>query len=140
QGFGSNAGTTYYRSSPVAVIGINSVVAISAKYAHTMALKADGTVYGWGDNYMGQLGDGTTGTYRTAPTPVPGLTGVTNISVGNLHTLAVKSDGTVWSWGHNWSGELGDGSTTSRATPAQINGLTDVVAVSAGYRHSLALK
>ena len=57
-----------------------------------------------------------------------------------MHSLAVKSDGTVWAWGYNAYGQLGDGTTTERHAPVQVSGLTDVVAVAGGYMHSLAVK
>ena len=87
-----------------------------------MALKSDGTVWAWGDNGYGQLGDGTT-TDRTTPVQVSGLSGVTAIAAGCYHTVALKSDGTVWAWGYNGYGQLGDGTTTQRTTPVQVSGL-----------------
>ena len=104
-----------------------------------LAVKKDGTVWAWGDNYFGQLGDGTT-QRRDTPVKVSGLAGVAAVAAGSGHSLAVKKDGTVWAWGSNVSGELGDGTTQNRRTPVPVSGLTDVVAVAAGYHHSLALK
>lgn len=71
---------------------------------------------------------------------VPGLSGVTALAIGGRHTLALGEDGTVWSWGVNQYGELGDGTTTERLAPVQVRGLTDVVAVAAGNYHSVALR
>ena len=79
--------------------------------------------WAWGNNYYGQLGDGTT-TNRNTPVQVSGLTGITAISAGDFNTVALKNDGTVWAWGHNYSGQLGDGTTTDRYTPVQVSGLT----------------
>jgi len=62
------------------------------------------------------------------------------IAGGGFHSLALRSDGTVWAWGENDTGELGDGSATNRATPVQVSGLTGVAAIAAGTHHSLALK
>ena len=62
------------------------------------------------------------------------------IAGGDSHSLALKSDGTVWAWGYNGCGQLGDGSTTNRLTPVQVSGLTGVVAIAGGGSHSLALK
>jgi uncharacterized delta-60 repeat protein len=98
-----------------------------------------GTVWAWGWNGVGQLGDGTT-TDRHAPVQVRGLSGVVSVSAGPWNTLAVRGDGTVWAWGWNGVGQLGDGTTIDRHTPIQVPGLTGVVAVAAGYYHSLALK
>jgi YD repeat-containing protein len=115
------------------------VMQVAAGAYHTLILKENGTVWAWGNNEDGRLGDGTT-TSRSAPVQVSGLTGATAIAVGAYHSLALKSDGTVWAWGYNASGQLGDGTTTNRSTPVQVSGLTGVTAIAAGLYHSLALK
>jgi hypothetical protein len=79
--------------------------AMTAGKLHALALLRDGTVWAWGANISGQLGDGTT-TLRSTPLPVPGLTGVFAVEAGDDHSLAVRSDGTVWAWGSNTSGQL----------------------------------
>ncbi len=112
---------------------------VAAGTSHTLALKADGTVWAWGFNLTGQLGDGST-TQRTSPIQVSVLTDVVAIAGGGSHSLAVKRDGTAWAWGDNGSGQLGDGTFTRRLTPVQVSTLTDVVAVAAGDSHSLAIK
>ena len=97
-------------------------------------------VWAWGYNADGELGDGTT-TNRLSPVQVAGLTGsVAGVSAGQTFSLALKSDGTVWAWGGNAYGDLGDGTTTSRLSPVQVSGITGVAGVSAGAYHSLALK
>src|SRR6185503_7429522 len=115
----------------------------------SLALKSDGTVWAWGTGDSGQLGDGnfyTTGNHGVAtPVQVSGLTSVTAIAAGQDHSLALKSDGTVWAWGAGDSGQLGDGNfyTTGNhgvATPVQVSGLTTVTAIAVGDSHSLALK
>ncbi len=75
-----------------------------------------------------------------APAEAQGSVSTPMLSDGWYHSLALKTDGTVWSWGANWDGELGDGTTVDKLTPVQVMGLTDVVALSAGSPHSLALK
>ena len=112
---------------------------IAAGYGYSLALKNDGTVWAWGDNEAGQLGDGTT-TQRNAAVQVSGLAGVSAIAAGYMHSLALKSDGTVWAWGLNNHGQLGDGTQTDRYIPVQVPGLTDVIAIAAGEYHCLALK
>ena len=111
---------------------------IAARSNQTMAIKANGTVWAWGNNGNGQLGDGTT-TNRAAPVQVSGLSDVVSITSG-VHTMALKSNGTVWASGWNWFGQLGDGTTTERHTPVQVSGLTDVVSITAGHYHSFAIK
>lgn len=106
---------------------------------HSLALKADGTVQGWGLNNSGRLGDGTT-TNRLTPVAIPGLSGITSLAVGDGHSLALKADGTAWSWGLNSDGQLGDGTTTNRLTPVRVTGLSDVVSLAASSNHTLALK
>jgi alpha-tubulin suppressor-like RCC1 family protein len=125
-------------STPAQVSGLTDVVAVAAGYGHSLALKSDGTVWAWGFNGHGQLGDGTTET-RTTPFQVNGLAGVVKIAAGDAHSVAVKSDGTVWAWGSNVGGQLGDGTTTDRLEPVQVSGLSGT-AVAAGRFHNLALK
>jgi alpha-tubulin suppressor-like RCC1 family protein len=94
-------------------------MAISGGYSHCLALKADGTIWAWGYNRSGQLGDGTT-INKSFPVQVSGLSGAITIVAGGTHSLAIKSDGTVWAWGDNGFGELGDGSTTNSSFPVQV--------------------
>jgi len=112
---------------------------ISAGGSHSLALKNDGTVWAWGNNGQGQLGDGTT-VHKTEPMQVPGLSNVTSVAAGSSHSLALKDNGTVWAWGANDSGQLGDGTAAQKNTPAQVPGLSNVTSVAAGSNHSLALK
>ena len=114
--------------------------AVEAGGFHTVALKNGGTVWAWGDNSTGQLGDGTVGINRGTPVQVSGLTNVLAIAGGGSHTVALKSDGTVWAWGYNYNGQLGDGTTTFRTTPVPVSGLSNVLALAAGSYHTVALK
>lgn len=111
--------------------------ALAAGHHHTLALKSDGTVWAWGSNDQGQLGDGTT-TNRNLPVQVSGLADVVKVAAGGQHSFAVKRDGTLWAWGLNQSGQLGDGSATRRLTPVPISGVGNVVAIAAGTWHSVA--
>ena len=137
--------TTTKRLIPVQVHGVDNVgvltgvTALAAGGDHSLALKSDGTVLGWGDNGSGQLGDGTT-TNRLTPIQIQSLTGIIAIAAGTSHSLALKSDGTVFAWGDNESGQLGDGATTRRLTPIQVQSLTGIIAIAAGTSYSLALK
>ncbi|TFG82852.1 MAG: RCC1 repeat-containing protein, partial [Spirochaetales bacterium] len=118
---------------------LSGVASIAAGDSHTVALKSDGTVWTWGDNSYGQLGDGTT-TERTTPVLDSVLSGVVAIAAGGCHTVALKSDGTVWTWGSNDYGQLGDGTTTDSPTPVPVSSLSGVTAIAAGYQHTVALK
>ena|GEM_PF-2633145 len=100
----------------------------------------DRPVWGTGYNALGQLGDGTTTDRDHTAADNPPLTGVASVSGGVGHTLARRADGTVWAWGSNDDGQLGDGTTTQRLRPVPVSGLTGVVAVASGAFHSLALK
>jgi alpha-tubulin suppressor-like RCC1 family protein len=108
---------------------------------HTLYRKSDGTVWAWGLNNKSQLGDGTTTSSSTPVQAAPGvLSGMTAVAAGNEHSLALKSDGTVWAWGSNSNGQLGDNSLTNHAVPVQVSGLTNVTAIAAGVNFSLVLK
>lgn len=126
--------------TPVPVQGLDRVISVSAGDIHSMALRADGTVWTWGCNVNGQLGNGAT---STGPNPVPkqvaGLSNITAISAGFDHNLALAKDGTVWAWGFNKSGQLGDGTTIDRTRPVKVPGLHDITAISAGGGHSAAI-
>ncbi|MFD3916533.1 RCC1 domain-containing protein [Streptomyces sp. NPDC058603] len=106
-------------SVPVRVEGLNKVIAIAAGLSHSLALREDGTVWAWGHNTNGQLGDGTSAS-RNVASRVSELAGVTLIAAGANHNLALVggpgSGGVVMAWGHNASGQLGDDSTTNRYT------------------------
>ena len=133
-------GTGFNRSSPAQVQGVSGVVEIAAGGGHSIARKGDGTLVTWGYNYEGQLGVGSAGYNDGLPAAVPSFTNAAGISAGYQHSVAVKSDGTVWAWGSNASGQLGDATTTDRSSPTQVQGLSGVKAVSAGNAHTLALK
>src|SRR5215208_921824 len=126
--------------TPVQVGGITGVKDLAGGWQHSLAVKEDGTAWAWGSNEYGQLGDGTTTIIRTSPVKISGLSGVKDLAGGRQHSLAVKEDGTVWAWGDNYYGQLGDGTTTDRTTPVQVSGLSSVKDVSSGAFHSLAVK
>lgn len=120
----------------------NSVKGISAGRNHTTTVRNDGTVWNWGMGSNGQLGNGTSGGGVRAVTPVQvsGLDNVIAVADGNVFALALKADGTVWGWGINNQGQLGDTTTADRSTPVQTAGLTNVTAIGAGMFYSVALK
>jgi alpha-tubulin suppressor-like RCC1 family protein len=107
-------------------------------------IRDDGTLWSWGDNSHGELGDGTR-TDRLSPVQVGTASDWVTVAAGgiydgSMHALGIRSDGTLWAWGANESGELGDGTTTERLSPVPVGTDTDWVAISAGGQHSLALK
>lgn len=133
-------GTTADKNVPTPVSGLSGIKAISGGLGyHSMALTENGTVWTWGKNDNGELGNGTT-VQQNSPVLVIGLSDVTAIAAGGYYSLALKSDGTVWAWGANGNGELGDGTIVDKHTPVQVSGLTDVIAITAGGSHSLAIK
>ena len=129
---------TVYSSTPK-LVG-SGYAGVSIGDFHTLALKTDGSLWGWGDNTWGQLGDGTLQTSRanigTSPKQIG--TGFSSIAAGSSHSLALKSDASLWAWGFNAFGEVGDGTTDSSLAPKQIG--TEFSAVAVGVLHSLALK
>ncbi|MBI5632123.1 MAG: Ig-like domain-containing protein [Nitrospirae bacterium] len=131
--------TNVDRITPVQVLNLTGVVAVTGGGRHSLALKSDGTVWAWGSDAAGQLGDNSTVSKRT-PVQVLNLTGVVAITGGGSHSLALKSDGTVWAWGDNLYGQLGDNTAVDKHTPVQVLNLTGVVAITGGGSHSLALK
>ena len=124
---------------PVTMSNLTGITAVATGFYHILALKNDGTVWAWGTNDYGELGNGVLTSSKTVPVMVSGLTGVVAIAAGGWHNLAVKSDGTVWAWGTNGFGELGNDSGTSSSLPVQVNGLSGVVSVAVGDYHSLSL-
>jgi uncharacterized repeat protein (TIGR03803 family) len=188
------------RLNPMPIPNFSGVVAVAAGSYHSLALKTNGTVWGWGRAKQGELGDGSTPALRTIPvkatgltnvsaiaagmdfslaisngfvwqwggvhqprytgypcllsqssTPVmvtvhdppagnPPLTNIEAIAAGWYHVLALKSDGTVWSWGFNGHGQLGGGGVMHATLASKVYGLSNVVAIAAGGEHSVALK
>jgi alpha-tubulin suppressor-like RCC1 family protein len=149
--------TTTDRVNPVQVVGtggvgtLANVVRVSAGDKHACALRNDETVWCWGQNTAGQLGDNTT-TDRSAPVQVRGAGGVgflTSVTVmlagsGN-HTCVIRSGATMWCWGRNNSGQLGDNTTTDRSVPVQVVGvggvgtLANTERAATGGEHSCAV-
>jgi alpha-tubulin suppressor-like RCC1 family protein len=130
-----------FTSDTFSDVNLSNVVAVTAGQFHSVALLSNGTVMAWGSNVNGKLGNGST-TLISTPNPVVvnNLTDVISIAAGWEHTLALKSDGTVLSWGENDNGELGDGTQTNRNQPVFVTGISDVIAIDGGAFHSIALK
>ncbi|HVG57661.1 MAG TPA: RCC1 repeat-containing protein [Hyalangium sp.] len=127
---------------PIQVPGLTEVVAIETRTDTSYALRADGTVWAWGLISEGQHGQVPQPGVHVQPVPiqVPGLSRVVSLSVGYTHALAVRRDGTVWGWGRNAEGQLGDGRQGPSGPVRQVQGLHGVEAVAAGAQFSMALK
>lgn len=133
------------RGSAATIAGLSDVVQLGSGFGGGgLALKKDGTVWAWGNNDKGQLCDGTT-TARSTPVQIPGLTGVTQVSGGPGSDFgfgsgyALKSDGTVWAWGENNRGQLGDGTTVDRNTPVQVLNITTATQITGSITSGFAL-
>ena len=121
------------------VLKISGVSAGAAVPGRPCDAAPDRPVWGWGWNGLGALGDASSPGRVRPDTDNPPITGVTALSGGMYHSLALKGDGTVWAWGYNGYGQLGDGSTETRSTPTRVAGLTDVVSIAAGWLHNVAV-
>jgi len=133
--------SNYY--SPVQVGALTTWKSCSSGRVYTVATKTDGTFWSWGDNTYGQLGLGTSGAYtgRSSPVQVGALTNWGSaICTQNSSTLAIKTDGTLWSWGSNGSGQLGLNNTTNYSSPMQVGSGTTWAKIIAMANSTLALK
>jgi alpha-tubulin suppressor-like RCC1 family protein len=147
-------GTTADHHTPEQVTGIAApgIASIAAGWVYALALGTDGSVWGWGNDANGELGNAPTSTAALRPvqTRLPG-SGIVQLAASSeliaalftgrvfLHTLALRSDGTVWAWGDNSDGQLGDGSTGGSTGPVEVAGLAGVTQVAAGSEFSFAL-
>jgi alpha-tubulin suppressor-like RCC1 family protein len=137
-------GNTTNYSSPKAVGALATWSEVSAANTYgggsfCLAIKTDGTLWAWGRNNTGQLGIGNTTTY-SSPKQIGALTTWSKTAAGaGGFSLAIKTNGTLWSWGSNAYGQLGFGNTTAYSSPKQIGALTTWSKVSAGARSSLVI-
>jgi alpha-tubulin suppressor-like RCC1 family protein len=114
---------------------------VSNGNSFTVAIKTDGTLWVWGSNSNGQIGDNTIATRSTPRQEFTSSTNWKQVSSGEQHTVAIKTDGTLWSWGTNTSGQIGDNTTASRSTPRQeFTSSTNWKQVSGGGYHTAAIK
>jgi alpha-tubulin suppressor-like RCC1 family protein len=111
---------------PTKVVGLDNIIAIAAGNYHYLALKSDGTVWAWGTNYFGELGLGVAdplGSPSRTPAKITSLSRIVAISAGEYHSTALRYDGTVWTWGYNSGGAIGDGTKIDRYSPIKISNL-----------------
>ena len=133
-------GSTSNKLTPTQIGSDSNWSDIFTGYDHSVAIKSNGTIWSWGCNRYGQLGDGTEITPNYIPTQVGNETW-SSVSAGYRHTIALKSDGTLWSWGINGEGQLGHGDEIKKLTPTQeVTGATNWSSVFAGFRFTIALK
>ena len=119
--------------NPEPVTNLTSVTTIACGDYHSLALKCDGTVWFWGQQYLFAK-------KHAIPILVTNLSDVIAIAGAAVHSLAAKADGTVWAWGQNDVGQLGDGTQTEREQPVRVGGLNGVIAISTRRLHNFALK
>lgn len=143
-----NPNSPSYVTTPVMIEGLNNVKVIAAGPKNVFVIKTDGTVWAWGDNgtLMGFDGTHAIPTISTTPCMVPGLIQAHSLAVGASHALVLKDDGTVWAWGDDSRGKLGIGSPYYDTpdylityVPVQVRGLNDITAIHVGTDFSIAL-
>jgi alpha-tubulin suppressor-like RCC1 family protein len=130
------APSVWYRATPAPVAGADlKFTTISTGVWHTCGVTSSGAAYCWGDNFFGQLGDGTNDA-RATPVPVAGGLRFAAVSAGSFHTCGVTTSGGAYCWGDNQNAQLGDGTTDRRATPVRVAGGLTFATVSAGHAHT----
>jgi alpha-tubulin suppressor-like RCC1 family protein len=138
---GNGNGYILYSSPAETITGGTDWKQVACGYIHTAAIKTDGTLWLWGGNAYGQLGDDTTDNRSSPVQTVTGGTDWKQVACGDSFTVAIKTDGTLWTWGYNGYGQLGDDTTDTKLSPVQtIAGGTNWHQVACGYRHTAAVK
>ena len=140
-------GTETNKNTPTRIGTDTNWKSVSTGSEHTIALKTDGSLWAWGSNVFAQLGDGTGGGgfddnsgNKNIQTKIGTDTNWASVSAGGYHTVAIKTDGSLWAWGNGDSGRLGDGTETNKNTPTQIGTDKNWKSVSAGWGHTVAIK
>ena len=134
-------GTTDARFAPVQVTGLTGVTQVAGGCDHSLALRSDGTVRAWGGNTVGQLGNGSTAS-SAVPVKITGVSQVTAIAAGWDSAVAIVAGGaSVWAWGGNDNGQLGDGTLTGHATPVRVTqiGTVHIAGAAVGYKSAAIL-
>jgi alpha-tubulin suppressor-like RCC1 family protein len=132
-------GTVVNKSSPVQIGALTNWAQVSTGNANTAAVKTDGTMWAWGDNTGGKLGQNDVYINRSSPVQIGALTNWARVSTSSSNVSAIKTDSTLWAWGSNTTGQLGDGTVVSKSSPVQIGALTGWAQSSAGNNHTTAL-
>ncbi|WAS89456.1 MULTISPECIES: RCC1 domain-containing protein [unclassified Corallococcus] len=128
--------------NPTQVAGVPQGTALAAGAAHSLLVDEQfGNVWAWGQNAFGQVGTGSiSSTPVTAPHPVDGVFAVTALVAGHNSSFAIIGNGLAKAWGHNASGQLGNGTVVTSASPVSVTGVVDATALAAGAQHALALR
>jgi alpha-tubulin suppressor-like RCC1 family protein len=129
-------------SSPVSVVGgFTDWCQVSGGYKFSLAVRQNGTAWGWGYNVCGRLGNNTTVSTSSPVSVVGGFTDWCQVETGGGHSLGVRQNGTAWAWGRSCYGSLGDNTDVAKSSPVSVvGGFTDWCQVSAGYRHSVGVR
>ena len=142
-GINTTGGIFFGKSSPVQVGALTDWAQVSVGRQHMSAIKTTGTLWAWGggsiDDNFGQMGTNERAV-RSSPVQVGALTNWASVATNYQHTAAVKTDGTLWTWGKNTAGQLGASDTVTRSSPVQIGALTNWAQVAVGLQHTLAVK
>jgi alpha-tubulin suppressor-like RCC1 family protein len=141
-GLNGTTDTIGHKSSPVQIGALTNWAQVSGGSRFAAAVKTDGTAWAWGYGAQGQLGNNASGSAasRSSPVQIGALTAWSQVGAGGYHVTAVKTDGTLWAWGSNGFGRLGDGTVVSRSSPVQIGALTNWAQSSGGTGFSAAAK
>jgi alpha-tubulin suppressor-like RCC1 family protein len=141
---GQNINTSIKRSSPVQIGALTTWLKAAAGRYQAFAIKTDGTLWAWGDNRQGQLGLNSQQAYgaqnRSSPAQVGALTTWLDVASGNYHAVATRTDGTLWSWGRNGDGQLGQNNTDNRSSPVQVGAGANWYKVSCGFAFTVVSK
>jgi len=134
--------TVVNKSSPIqTVAGGTNWKQVSCGFEHIAAIKTDGTLWSWGDGTLGQMGDNTIVNKSSPVQTVAGGTNWKQVACVFSHTAAIKTDGTLWLWGYNGSGQLGDNTIVNKSSPIQtVAGGTNWKQVACGDSHTAAIK
>jgi alpha-tubulin suppressor-like RCC1 family protein len=114
---------------------------VATGYTHSLGVKSDGTLWAWGSNFYGTLGQGYASNINiTSPIRVGTATNWSKVSVGGKHSVAIKTDGSLWAWGNNQYGQLGDGTNVNKYAPVQIGASYNWAVIECGFEFTAALK
>ncbi len=133
-------GTTSPKYIPTQIGTATDWASVYSGYQSSYAIKKNGTLWAWGNNLNGQLGNGTTTNSTTPPIQIGNSSDWVSISAGSGFAVGLKSNGTLWGWGYNLYGQLGNGNNTNSNTPIQIGTASDWSAIESGYNQSYAIK